>query len=451
MSSSEAISIARRQWTPLFVATAGVCLGFLFAREQWIYGLALVALVLLFLWPIEVTLGAYAFLLPFDSISRLGNSPEGRAFTWYVGAGIALVLLSLGITNNKLRTPPRSSRYWLAFLGWGALSVFWALDSDRVLAELPTALGLLGLYFVAVCFEVTEEQLSRVAFLAVAGGLVASLMSIGSFQQGFGTIDERSSLIAGTQQADPNIFAASLLIPLALSIAGVVAGRKLAERLMMLVTAFIITFAILLTMSRGALVALVFIAAIYAYRLRLNRWIVTLFWILPLSLLALPSTFFERLHRMFFDRGAGRLDIWVVGMTALKHFVLQGAGLGNFNTAYEQYVGFAPVYRGHSRAAHNIYLQVSVELGALGIALLLTALFSQFNSLRRAIISSAASRNRVMLVACEAMCWGMLAAGFFVGLLWQKTFWMVLILSALAVRTLSTVEARHRRAAQISF
>lgn len=424
-----------KPWKAAAIATFGVCLGFLFAREQWVYGLGLVVFAVVLLWPVEATLGGYAFLLPFDSISRLGNSPEARALTWYVGASASLVLLILGLTNVKLRTPPRTSWYWLGFMGWGTISLFWALDSSIVSAELPTALGLLGLYLVSVCFEISEKQFSRIVFLAVAGGAAAAMVSLWDFHQGIWTIETRASLIAGTHQSDPNVFAASLLIALTLGVARLVSSRRFFEKVFMLLAVFATTGAILLTMSRGALVALIFAALIFAYRLKRNRWILFFFSLLPLSTLVLPSLFFVRLKEALLTGGAGRLDIWVVGLAAFKHFFAQGAGLGNFVSAYEQFRQVAPSFRGFSRPAHNVYLQVSVELGIVGICLLLAAVLSQLRALWRAISSARLAHHYAVLVGCEALIWSMLAAAFFLGLLWEKAFWMVWILSAIAVRT----------------
>ncbi len=417
------------------IATFGICLGFMFAREQWVYGLGLVVFAFVLLWPVEATLGGYAFLLPFDSISRLGNSPEARALTWYVGASASLVLLILGLTNDKLRTPPRTSWYWIGLMSLGSISLFWALDSNIVIAELPTVLGLLGLYLVTVCFEISETQFSRITFLAIAGGMAAAMVSLWDFHQGIWTIETRASLIAGTHQADPNVFAASLLIALTLGVARLVSSRRFSERVFMLFAVFATAAAILLTMSRGALVALIVAAVVFSYRFKRNRWILFFFSLLPLSTVVLPSLFFVRLKDALLSGGAGRLDIWVVGLAAFKHFFVRGAGLGNFVSAYEQFRQVAPSFRGFSRPAHNIYLQVSVELGILGICLLVAAVLSQLLVLWRAIASSRSVRPRAILVGCEAMICSMLAAAFFLGMLWEKSFWMVWIISALAVRT----------------
>jgi O-antigen ligase len=195
-------------------------------------------------------------------------------------------------------------------------------------------------------------------------------------------------------------------------------------------------------MSRGALLALLAMAAIYAYRFKLSRKLLFVLSVVPLALLIVPALFFTRLQNALVSGGAGRLDIWTAGLSAITVFGLQGSGLENFPIAYERFAGFAPVFRGYERAAHNIYLQTAVELGILGVVLLLCAIRLHLKDLRPLSIGRITS-PQPMVVTCEAMAIGMLVASFFVGTLWQKSFWMVWIFCTLAART-------HKEAASVT-
>jgi len=420
------------------IASAGICLGIWFAREQWGLCLALVACLAIVSLPIEATFGVYLFLLPFDPITRLGTSPDGRTLSFYVGGLSTVAILGIGLLRDRLRPPPRMAWYWLAFVTWSGLTTFWALDQNTVLKEFPTVLGLLGLYVVAVCFQITKQQLSRITFLAIAGGFAASLFSISNFFAGVTTVEARASLIFGTQQADPNLFAAALMVPLALAVGEFAREKSVFENAMLLVTATTISFAILVTMSRGAVLGLLAMAAVYLWQsgMKLQLLLITSSVgcsIAGLSMLALPSLFLVRFKNALATGGAGRLDIWIAGLKALKHFFLQGAGIGNFEVAYQQYAGFAPTFRGYSRVAHNIYLEIAVELGIVGIALFLCAVLAHLRRLYRP--RSFFWRNPdPTAIACSAMIAGMLVSAFFVGMLWQKSFWITWILSAFAIQ-----------------
>ena len=126
--------------------------------------------------------------------------------------------------------------------------------------------------------------------------------------------------------------------------------------------------------------------------------------------------------------------IWEAGLAALRHYGLFGAGLHNFGEAYTRYVGAGTrVHTYHSSDAHNDYLLIAVELGAVGVGLLGMALFSAIRAGRRL-------RDRLnqslahSMVPYEAAAWAMLTSSFFVGLLWRKSYWLVWIMYALVMR-----------------
>jgi O-antigen ligase len=85
-------------------------------------------------------------------------------------------------------------------------------------------------------------------------------------------------------------------------------------------------------------------------------------------------------------------------------------------------------------AAHNIYLEVAVELGIVGLVLLLTAMVSQLRAASRCR-KNVADNLGGTIVAYEAACYAILVSAFFIGVLWEKWFWLAWILLAVAVRT----------------
>ena len=71
--------------------------------------------------------------------------------------------------------------------------------------------------------------------------------------------------------------------------------------------------------------------------------------------------------------GAGRTDIWSVGLVIFESSPVIGVGFGNFPVAYtpqmviEADVGFS---QGAYRDPHNLVVSTSAELGLVGLALL---------------------------------------------------------------------------------
>jgi O-antigen ligase len=151
--------------------------------------------------------------------------------------------------------------------------------------------------------------------------------------------------------------------------------------------------------------------------------------------LAMPSVFMKRIEGAAASGGAGRTKVWRVGMVAFEHYGVFGAGLNNFSTAFEEYVGSAPMFnQTYSSGAHNTYLEIAVETGSVGLILMLTAFVAQLRAARRRR-QNVSKKEGSTIVAYEAACYSVLASAFFIGIMWEKWFWMPFILLAVAVRT----------------
>jgi hypothetical protein len=100
------------------VVVCAVVLGNLVGNERWLPLAFLVAAAFAMLWPIELALGAYAFLLPFASIAVIGESQSGTTVNWVFGALAAIALLGTGLIRQCLELPPLPARIWIVLLLW---------------------------------------------------------------------------------------------------------------------------------------------------------------------------------------------------------------------------------------------------------------------------------------------------------------------------------------------
>ena len=135
-------------------------------------------------------------------------------------------------------------------------------------------------------------------------------------------------------------------------------------------------------MSRGSLFALAVLVMVYLLRVGVRKRVLVWITLIPLLVVFLPHDFFARVQRGASDRGTGRFDIWIVAVHIIKHYPIFGTGLENFRTAYNQFAGYAPVFRRFDRDPHNVYLQVWAETGVVGLILLITAVGSQLKAVR---------------------------------------------------------------------
>ncbi|MCU1307543.1 MAG: glycosyltransferase [Acidobacteriaceae bacterium] len=414
----------------LLIGTAGF-LGVVIAREQWLFLIPVAAIPLVLLWPVQMSLGMFAFILPFDSVAALDKEGIGTTLNFIIGAASGLILLTTGIVTRRLERPPRAALWWGLFVLWSALTVLWALEPETALGRLPTVFASFLLYVAAVCFRMTRKELSGVLLLAMLGGIIAAGYASLNFMRAGG--GERATLVLGERTTNPNQFAAIMLLPLSLALGRFISSRGWVNRIAMMASVAVIAFAILLSMSRGSLIAVGALIVVYVYRIGVHRRMVLAVSVLILLLFAMPDLFFTRVQGGIISRAAGRFDIWQVGLTAFKHYGIFGAGLDNFPVAYDKFVGDAPRFPGYRNNPHNIYLGISVEMGIVGLLLFLGAVRSQLRAVQR-FQADANGLVPPVVVACEAACWGMLVAGFSGSFVWNKVFWLSWILLAIAVR-----------------
>lgn len=410
--------------TVLFALLMGVMV----AEGQWLLVAALAAVPLVFLWPVQVALGAFALLIPFDSATfSQGNGNSGTTLNFVVGAAAASILIVTSLAGRRLQTPPRAALWWTLLIGWYALTYLWAVDPHASMVRLPSAAACLILYLAATSLRVRETEFKAIVAAVIAGGCLAGLYSSYEFYHhiGFGV---RSSLVMGQEAINPNVFATRLLLPLALSVGAFFAVRSGFVKAIMLSCSALLTLAVLLTLSRGAALAVLVMAVVFLFRFGVNRRILAVGVLVAAITLALPSEFFKRFGEAAKTGGAGRLDIWYVAVEALKHYGVFGAGLSNFPTVYTKYAGYAPRFVGFDRASHNLYLEMSVEAGIVGMLLLAQAIRMQLWKGRNN--QRSLGKANPWLIAVEAASWSILTAAMFAHLFWEKSFWFLWIMVA---------------------
>jgi O-antigen ligase len=422
----------------LVVAGAAPLIGWALAQGQLgILALPIVVVLtpVVMRWPVISTFGLYAFLVPFDEVAVFG----GATLTKMVGVLAAAVLLGVALMERRLSRPPKAALWWALFLLWAAMSAAWAIvEPILVIRGLQTILSLFLLYFIAVSIRVSEKELAWVCALTVLGAALAAGWAV------FYGLDDATGSAAGTgrgtlmigERAMPlNAFAASLIPALSLAMGGFIGLRSWIGKMLSAAAVGMISAGIFFTMSRGALVGIAAMALVFLYRFRV-RWQVLLLVCLLVGVAAtMPGVFFDRILAVG-DKdatGAGRTKIWAVGIEALANHGLVGAGFKTFLDVYGRTVPIPPG-KGE-RGAHNMYLAIWVEVGIVGLALLVGAVACQLLAARRAAGSKDSGTTTIAVRATEAACYGMLVSVFFGDFLWSKFFWLPWILLAWGVHT----------------
>jgi O-antigen ligase len=402
-------------------------------EEAWrllVLLLVIVVIPIALRWPIAA-FGAYAFVVPFDSVAVVADT-GGATITRLVGMLAAVVLLAAGVVQKRFIRPPLAALWIGVLFFWALVTLVWAVDFTLAQARLATAVSLISLYLVAVSFRVSENELKIVCVLTMLGGVLAATAGVLLGFEAEAPRAIRGTVALAGREANPNGVAQSLLLPLSIGVAMFVSSHRAGGKAIAALGIGAIASGIFLTMSRGSLVAVAIMTCVLLYRFRLRWQIITVVGIFAAILPFMPELFFERIGRVFSGEdatGAGRTEIWRIGIEALDRFGWLGAGLSNFPAAYDLYAYTAP--GGLSRAAHNTFLSIWVELGILGLALFMAAIVAHLRlGARKAGRPSGVALQR----AIEAACFGLLIIALFGDVQWKKAFWMPWILTVWASR-----------------
>ena len=186
-----------------------------------------------------------------------------------------------------------------------------------------------------------------------------------------------------TSQIHPNVIAGTLALLLPVFTSLLLFGwrelTKLEKSLYGVAIAFMGVI-LLFTQSRGALTGVIVAILVLFFLYWRRGWQVIL---LMLGALFLIVAYRGKLD-IFVDstalttvRGwAGRQEIWSRALAIIHDFPLTGIGMGNFGLVADTFYPFLYAAPGQTPHAHNLFLQIAVDLGIPGLIIWLSILFN---------------------------------------------------------------------------
>jgi O-antigen ligase len=411
--------------------------------------------------PTRTILPLYTATLPIASVFTL-HVPLPSKFNTLSSALGAVAILAVGLhiaLYRRGRALRMQDAGWLLFLAWAAITPLWAIDPSGAFGILQVAWSLMVLLFVVAALPTDEADLDVLRVAMIVSGLLVGTYATYLILKGAPLpvhgVSRRFSIATTPTDTNPNILAAALIAPMVLSVEAILLGGSRwwspwVWRALGAAGAFFSFVAIVFTASRGGLVsaAVAFVACVMLCwhvpeaRVMLRRVVMAIVSVslaVGLVLVIRPpgnqigplrdflgNPSLKRITET--DRsGSGRLDIWVTGYHACLQYCGWGVGFGNFPDVYDQVFAFSGAQSnvGANRPAHDIYLQVVVEDGFIGGALLVLALLLEWRALGFAHV-------RRVLPSAKAALVGILVANVFLSALWFKYFWIVFILFRVA-------------------
>ncbi len=311
---------------------------------------------------------ALIFVIPLENavfIQGLGRLSKA------VGLLAAALWIATVIITGKARKPRLFHAVIILFVFWNALSVFWSVDYDRTMDRVITYAQLFVMVLIISDLYATPTALHAGLQTYILGAYFPIGSTIYNY---FNASQFYYQRYAG---AGLHVNDLALILALGIPVAWYLTlikkdeyGKK-SYKLTLLNYAYIpaATLAILLTASRGAVVAAM--PAFLFIFLSLNRFKLhirfLLFVILAGSLLAVlpfvPESSFQRLaltDTVITEGGLnGRSAIWREGFALFIAHPFLGVGSGAFRTAADE----------TSQLAHNFVLSLLVEVGIIGFIL----------------------------------------------------------------------------------
>jgi hypothetical protein len=410
---------------------------------------ALVALVCL-RQPLSVALPAFAASIPFGHLLEVGHSRFGSLSSLLGVLVLVGLILRLSVSRRQHAPLSGTTFLWLGFLAVGAATSMWSLSPSLTANGVVEIGSLIGIYVLISFSQVDREIVRRVEQGLIAGGLIAvgyglaQLTLLGGFPNDQPGLPGTTSPRFGNDLLGPNNNAVAFLLPLCICLQRSATAPRASTRRIHAAMAFLMFLGIVMTGSRGGMLAvvlcmLVLLAAAPRGRRILATYLVTgivaglvAFFLHPLGLAQRDVTT---------TSSSGRTSIWKVGLAACPQYCPLGSGWDTFPIVYAQTqptVAGADVLAGQggSYQPHNVILLVAIELGVPGLLLFFTVL--------GLTVFEAGRLPRSVRGPPLAALLGTYQASLFLSNLGYKFYWMAFIMVALN-RSASYLEAASER------
>lgn len=356
----------------------------------------------------------------------------------YAGVAIALVILVRkewsGVNSGTL------------FL-FGALILTMALasmqgmylEASLISMMLYAKVFLLAL-LLAGCLK-SEKDVRMMTLYCLAGLLIGALVAIYQYKTGTFAVQDIYTQRAAGLREDPNDTAMLLVAGVPLAIYWFMNSRNVLVKLFFAGAVPLLLVGIGLTGSRGGFVTLVVIALmIYLRRPTIQMTVAGLVMVAAVAVLA-PESYWDRMETLVTgeeSHGGRSLEsrsmLLQQGVAVFMDRPVLGVGPGNYGNAFMAsvtsggIVGRSGLSLASDRGivAHNMYLELVVEIGVLGAGLFLAVIYRALRGLAGYGLATGAKRKSFGLGFAIALALGgMLFAGLFLSQGKNSVLWFL--------------------------
>src|SRR5688572_18194243 len=385
---------------------------------------------------------------PSEWIPGLGSIPVSRIA--FLITLVAAFRMATQLSPVKIFSLPNLKSAVL-FMGLAVFSIVFSIYKGKSLEVMPGPLTLLLSMILLVKCVPSLKDAERILVALVISAIALTIGTLRVYQGGRAEIGTENS------SYDPNDLAYVLvtMLPIATALFAVATGFK---KMVLLAGMCAMLFTVLLTGSRGGAIGLFLVALLFTFKpIALDKEgrlkevsagsstirVVGLLMALGLAWVVAPPEIKDRLktftdlgsdYNMSMTDNSSRLLVWSRNCMAVVRRPI-GYGLGTAN-AVDGMQG------GQYKAAHNTLVQTFVELGFLGLFLLLSSYYISWRELRRAELHTqqasqppTPTQSRLALYsrALRFSLVGNITAGFFLSQAYAPALWTLVALCAVFV------------------
>lgn len=394
-------------------------------------------------WLFPVSL--YALLVPSDSYLNFTSLTGGSSLTKIAAILATGAMMAYLARNKRFVDPGRAVVGWLAYGAWASLTMLWGYDVETGTLVLWGTLWQLLFFYVILSVARIEEDEFRIIIVSwIIGNMFASVFGATVFGFGGAKFDNSGRLKA---HFDPDnkllsdLFSASFVFPVALMTMYILRTAWGLKKLGLMLVFAVLIIGQFVVGSRGGILADGLVCVYYFFKGRYRGQLMFLAALAFTASFAFPTATWGRFLKPDPSGGSGRIEIWKVGLAALKDHWIWGGGFAQFENLYDKYflTVWNQYYEHWHRGPHNIILQAWVEQGLIGLGIMLLAWWLTYKSMAHVPKDHPRYDERV---AVEAGVFGAFVAAIFVGVMLSKfTFWMFTIVSLYRQVTLRSVNA----------
>ena len=352
-----------------------------------------------------------AFTAPFNGVRITSFMALSDVFLLFA---VAAMLPSLALGGRR---PLRSSAHAGVLVGLATIAVggtvgtVFAVNPEASLVEIAKfVLGAVGSIIAMMLWAPRPSELRWFCALWLAGAVMSGLWAI--------ALDATRAGRPAGLATHPNHLAITCLLGIGVALGFALDDRRRAARILGKFSCPLLIVALLVSASRAALVGLVIVVpavALFAYRVRLAVRAATLAGVLAVAALVgvidVPAE--TGLGRLLGDETTvesdeGRIEHLARSVDRFERHPLTGEG---FEFAQE---------------AHNIYLQVLVAAGPLGLVGLSVVVGSVLTATKRGVRAGSrnARANAALLAGLAGGYAGYLITAAFQNILWDRYLWL---------------------------